>query len=202
MANNVAVAIDFGNFKLRLGVNYNNKVEIIKNEENYSSFSQILIVKEKNRCFGTEAERNYAGKYNNCFKEFKYNFLKRFERNNYCAIIEVLKYYKSMSEEYVRNRFNKGIENINKVILTIPSYDFYNKDIWKYCLYECSREAGFKEIITVYEEMAACLYYNMNISEQNEKHFYCIFNLGSLFFFSSVYDKSGINLHQIKNYLI
>ena len=45
---NVAVAIDFGNVKLRVGVNYNNKVEIMKNEENYSSFSQIIIATEKN----------------------------------------------------------------------------------------------------------------------------------------------------------
>ncbi len=155
MANNVAVAIDFGNFKLRLGVNYNKKVEIIKNEENYSSFSQMLIVKVKSLCFGTEAERNYAGKYKYCIKEFKHNFLKRSEKNHHGAIIEVLKYFKSISEEFVRHRFNKGIENINKVILTIPSYDFYKKDSRKNCLFECFREAGLKEIITVYEEINA-----------------------------------------------
>ena len=46
MTNKVAVAIDFGNFKLRIGVRYKDKVEIIKNEENYSSFSQMIIATE------------------------------------------------------------------------------------------------------------------------------------------------------------
>ena len=73
----VAVAIDFGNLKLRIGVRYNDKVEIIKNEESYSSFSQLLIAREKTLSFGIEAEKNYAGNYDNCFKEFKYNILKR-----------------------------------------------------------------------------------------------------------------------------
>ena len=106
---NVAVAIDFGNFKLRVGVNYNNKVEIMKNEENYSSFSQMIIATEKNLAFGIEAEKNYAGNYDNCFKEFKYNILNRTDKNNYRAIvIQILKYYKLMSEDYVQKQFNKN----------------------------------------------------------------------------------------------
>ena len=188
---NVAVAIDFGNFKLRVGVNYNNKVEIIKNEENYSSFSQMIIATEKNSAFGIEAEKNYAGNYDNCFKEFKYNILNRTDKSNYRAIvIEVLKYYKLKSEDYVQKQFNKKIKNIDRVFLAIPFYDQYNNHGWKNFLMECSKEAGFKEIFTFREERAAICFYDINIADPYNRKLYCLFNLGSVFFVSYVSDKN------------
>ena len=179
---NVAVAIDFGNFKLRVGVNYNNKVEIIKNEENYSSFSQMIIATEKNSAFGIEAEKNYAGNYDNCFKEFKYNVLNRTDKA-YCAmVIQILKYYKLTSEDYVQKRFNKNIKNIDRVFLATPLYDKNNNYRWKNFLKECSNEAGFKEIFTFREERAAICFYDINIADTNNRKLYCLFNLGSVFF--------------------
>ena len=193
MTNKVALAIDFGNNKLRIGVSYNDKVEIIKNEENFSSFSQILIAKEKSLIFGIEAEKNYAGSYDYCFKEFKYNILNRINKDDYRAmIIEILKYYKLKSEEYVRNRFNENIEAIDKVILIIPTYDIDNHSVFKEVLKECSKKAGFKEIKKIYEEFSAIRFYEMSISEQSNTNYYSLFNLGSLFFVSSFYDKSSL----------
>jgi hypothetical protein len=73
--NEVAVAIDFGNLKLRIDVNYRSTVEILENEANYCAFSQIFIhEKESNlTSFGFEAETNSVGNGDCCFKEFKYN---------------------------------------------------------------------------------------------------------------------------------
>ena len=131
MTNKVAVAIDFGNLKLCIGVIYKDKVEIIKNEENFSSFSQMLISKDGSLRFGIEAENSYAANYDNCYKEFKYNILKKNDKSVYHAkIVEVLQYYKIKSEDYVRSRFDKSIKNIDKVLIAVPSYDDCNENGW------------------------------------------------------------------------
>ncbi len=187
--NEVYLAIDFGNLKLRIGVRYNDKMEIVKNEERYSAFSQILIHKKEfnNLIFGFEADTNSIGGYNCCYREFKYNNLITGDKNDK-MIVEILKYYKQLSEDYVNDRSNGQIQKIDKVILTIPSYDHDNENIWKELLIKCSKEAAFQEIITKYEDEAAIIYNDLNISEKNTKY-YCIFNLGCLFFNSSIYEK-------------
>ena len=192
----VAVAIDFGNLKLRIGVNYKGTVEILKNEANYCAFSQIFIDEKKSNLtsFGFEAETNSVGNYDCCFKEFKYNKLIR-KDNTDEMIVKTLRYYKSISEYYVKDRFNEEIQNIDKVVLTIPSYDYYNNNIWTKLLIKCSREAGFNKIITMYEDEAAIRYFDMNISEE-DRNYYCLFSLGSLYFTSSLYivDKKSIRM--------
>ena len=163
----VALAIDFGNIKLRIGVRYNGKLEIIKNEESYSSFSQMLIAREKSLSFGIEAEKNYAGNYDNCFKEFKFNILKSNNKDKTCDyrgqkpfslknhsesmikyhqfIIDALNYYKTKSEDFVRSRFDENIKNVDDVYLTIPLYDANNKGFLSNFFTECSKKAGFKK---------------------------------------------------------
>jgi molecular chaperone DnaK (HSP70) len=197
MTDKVAVAIDFGNLKLRIGVRYNGKVEIINNEERYSAFSQILIHKKESSdiIFGFEAETNSIGRYKCCYREFKYNILNGQDKNDE-MIVEILKYYKQLSEDYVNDRSNGEIKNIDKVILTIPSYDLYNKNIWEKLLIKCAEEAGFYEIITIYEDEAAILYHDVNVSEDKIKYF-CLFNLGSLFFNSSIYEKGEKSIRMI-----
>jgi molecular chaperone DnaK (HSP70) len=211
----VALAIDFGNIKLRIGVRYNGKLEIIKNEESYSSFSQMLIAREKSLSFGIEAEKNYAGNYDNCYKEFKYNILKINNKTNKTCdhrvmksnqdfsffsiknhsesmimyhqfIIDALNYYKTKSEDFVRSRFDENIKNINDVYLTIPLYDANNKGFLYNFFTECSKKAGFKNAFIMYEETAAISYYVTNISNHKNPKFYCLISLGSLFFVSTV----------------
>ena len=151
MTDKNAVPFDFGNLKLRIGVRYNGKVEIINNEERNSAFSQILIHKKEstNIIFGFEAETNSIGRFKCCYREFKYNILNGQDKNDE-MIVEILKYYKQLSEDYVNDLSNGEIKNIDKVILTMPSYDLYNKNILEKLLIKCAKEAGFYEIITIY----------------------------------------------------
>ena len=47
----------------------------------------MLIVKAESLIFGIEAENNYAGNYDNCYKEFKYNILNKNDKSDYRAMI-------------------------------------------------------------------------------------------------------------------
>ena len=121
----VAVAIDFGNLKLRIGVRYNDKVEIIKNEESYSSFSQLLIAREKTLSFGIEAEKNYAGNYDNCFKEFKYNILKRNNKTNKTCDHRGLKSNQDFSSFSPKNQSESMLPEIEYRQLIIYALNYY-----------------------------------------------------------------------------
>ena len=47
----------------------------------------MLIVKAESLIFGIEAENNYDGNYDNCYKEFKYNILNKNYKSDYPAMI-------------------------------------------------------------------------------------------------------------------
>jgi hypothetical protein len=91
-----------------------------------------------------------------------------------------------LSDYYVNDRSNGEIQKIDKTIQKIPLYDRDNKRIWEKLLIKCSKIAEFQDIITKYEDEAAICYYDVNISVKNT-NYYCLFNLGSLFFNSSIY---------------
>ena len=185
----VLLAIDFGNENLRVSVNHGKQVYVLKNVDNTYRFPQIIITNDRYSSIGTEAEKNLTA-YSNCyFKDFKCNILKEPNNENYKAcVIEVLKHYKQMSEEYVRKCFDYD-ETIDIIYLTIPIIDDSKENIWKSILQYCCAEAGFKRIVQRAEELVGTIYFMQNYFEKEKwsSQAYCVFNLGSIYSYSSLW---------------
>ena len=181
------LAIDFGNENLRVAVYCNKQVHVIKNVDNVSRFPQIIISNDYYSAIGTEAETNIVG-YSNCFfKDFKKHIIAEpNNENNQSCITETLIHYKKMSEEYLKKHFEND-ESIDIIYLTIPIIDDSDGNKWKSILQVCCADVGFKKIIQRAEEVIGTNYFMRNYFEKKDwpTHAYCVFNLGSLYFYSS-----------------
>ena len=185
-----SLVLDFGNKHLRLAVIYNDKTYVLKNVNNLPKFPQVVVQREDKFIIGDEAEANLIGNCNNYFTDFTINILyDEAKEVDYLMIItKVLNHYKRFSEEFARSHFD-DINEIKDVILSI-SYIHDRKDKkWINILKKCSERAGFKNVQVWYEEVNAIKYYAINYIDKQQwpLNLYCVFNLGSLYFYSTVW---------------
>ena len=188
--------MDFGNIKLRVAVICDDNIRVIKNAESYSNFPQVLVKTENKLIIGTEAEKNLTGFCNNFFNEFKYHILKNNSEADYkTVVVSILKHFKEVSEDFVKRELNKKIEKIDEIYFSVPFYDQENNNLWSNLLNSCAVEAGFnkEKVFFINEEKAAIFYFNRNInSNYQNSNGCCLFNLGSLYFVSTILDYKGI----------
>jgi molecular chaperone DnaK (HSP70) len=195
----VVMAIDFGNSNIRVALSYKNQYYVLKNVYNLYRFPQIVVlVNDQYNEIGTEAETNLVGNCKSYYKDFKYNILsgKKTNIDNFFIITEILKHYFQMGKEFAWENFEEKV--INRVILTVPLLDKY-KEKWIPILRKCAIEAGLKNIETRNEEEATVCYY---IKTFNTQKMFCVFNLGSIYFYSSIWKYNNVTNLEATSYEI
>ena len=197
------LVVDFGNTSLRIAVYYKEKLYVIKSLVKQASFPQIVAVRD-DLIIGNDAEMYLIDFCDEYYKDFKWNLLmngNNKEADKYEKFVEqILRYYKTKGELYVKQSLNGSIK-IDQVNLTISVLESSMQDKWTNILKKCAENAGFKHVKISFQELNAIKYYSSNFIDKPDfdSNFYCVFNLGCLFFHQTVWRSENGKLTRLNS---